>query len=110
MKEFQIQNINYKIGKNALENWHLIDISKKSYLFFHLSSFPSCYVILECADDYYPTLEIIKEVAKLCKDNTKYKNLKDIKVDYTLCDNVEKGEVVGEIFYKINRKVKHVTI
>ena len=110
MKEGKIQNINYKIGQNAVENWKIFDNSKSSYLFFHLSSFPSCYVILECEEEWKYDLSIIKEVAELCKNNTKYKNLRDIKVDYTQCGNIEKGEVVGEIIYKSNKKVNQVKI
>ena len=110
MKEGKIQNINYKIGQNAVENWTIFENSKPSYLFFHLSSFPSCYVILEWEDEYYPDLSVIKEASELCKNNTKYKNLRDIKVDFTQCGNIEKGEVVGEIIYKSNKKVNQVKI
>ena len=53
---------------------------------------------------------IIEQVALNCKLNTKYKNLKNIKVDYTLCDNVEKGEFVGELIYKSNRKVLSIKV
>ena len=110
MKDGKVENINYKIGQNAVENWEIFDNSKKSYLFFHLSSFPSCYVILEWEEEYYPNLSVIKEVAELCKNNTKYKNLRDIKVDFTQCDNIEKGGNVGEIIYKSNKKVNQIKI
>lgn len=108
MKQIIIDNIDCKIGNNKQENWKLLDESRDSNLFFHLSSFPSCYVILEC--DQYPNDKIINECASYCKNNTKYKNLKDVKVDYCLCSNVIKGENVGEIFYKSNRKVKQIKV
>jgi predicted ribosome quality control (RQC) complex YloA/Tae2 family protein len=108
MKELTIGNVKCIVGSNAADNWDILDKSKPYNMFFHLSSFPSCYVILKTDD--YPLENEIKEAALTCKNNTKYKNLKDIKVDYTFCKNVEKGSVVGEIVYKSNRKVKQIKV
>ena len=109
MKQYTINHIIYKIGSNANENWNLLENSKPYHLFFHLSSFPSCYTILEC-DITVPEIDIIKEVAQQCKNHTKYKNIPNIKVDYTLCENVIKGEKIGEVFFKSNKKVKQIKI
>ena len=79
MKDIEIQGIKCKIGSNAIENWELLEKSKENNLFFHLSSFPSCYVILENDTKYFPSMYIIEQVALNCKLNTKYKNLKNIK-------------------------------
>jgi predicted ribosome quality control (RQC) complex YloA/Tae2 family protein len=109
MKTIRItENLQCAIGKNAVENWQLLDDSKPEHIFFHLASFPSCYVILKCDSD--PGVDIIKECAVLCKENTKYKNLKDVKVDYTTCNNVKKGDKVGEVYYSSNRKVNQIKI
>ena len=70
--ENKINNIIFKIGKNSKENWELLN-ENKNYLWFHLSAFPSCYVI--CCDEN-PTSEMIQFGTKLCKQNTKYRNLK----------------------------------
>ena len=110
MKDLEIQGIKCKIGSNAIENWELLEKSKENNLFFHLSSFPSCYVIYECENDNDITLETIKECAMICKNNTKYKNLKNIKVDYTFCKNIIKGDKIGEIIYKSNKKVKKIIL
>ena len=110
MKQLSIDNITYRIGTNAKENWNLLEKSKPTDILFHLSSFPSCYVILENDTKDFPSMYIIEQVALNCKLNTKYKNLKNIKVDYTLCDNVEKGEFVGELIYKSNRKVLSIKV
>ena len=108
MKEIIYNNIKIKVGSNAAENWKILDESTDNNIFLHLKSFPSCYVIIECEE--YPSEETITEAAKICKNNTKYKNIKNVKVDYTICKNVVKGGVVGEIFYKSNRKVDTVCI
>jgi predicted ribosome quality control (RQC) complex YloA/Tae2 family protein len=108
MKEIIYNNTKIKVGSNSGENWKILDESSENNIFLHLKSFPSCYVIIECEED--PPIETITEAAKICKSNTKYKNIKNIKVDYTLCKNVLKGSVTGEIFYKSNRKVSTICI
>jgi predicted ribosome quality control (RQC) complex YloA/Tae2 family protein len=110
MKTYNIQNIICKLGQNSKENWNLLDsyCNEPKFLFFHLSSFPSGYLIIECNE--HPSLSIIKSAADICRNGTKYKKIKNIKVDYTTLDNVKKGCYVGEILYKSNRKVNQIII
>jgi hypothetical protein len=113
MKELFINNIKCKIGNNAEENWKILDEANDNHLFFHLKSFSSCYVILEIEEeieDIFKLNKIIEETALQCKLNTKYKNLKYIKVDYCPVYNVIKGEKVGEVYYKSNKKVKNIIV
>lgn len=106
MKIFQINNITCKLGQSATENWSLLDQAKPEYIFFHLSSFPSGYVILECTEE--PNENILTEAAIICKNGTKYRNLKYLKVDYCRCDNLSKGDIVGMVKFKSMRKVKKI--
>lgn len=108
MKIITIQNFTCRLGKTAKENWELFDNSRPEYLFFHLSSFSSGYLILECEDVSTVNKACLQEAAQLCKQNTKYRNIKHAKVDYTTCDNLTKGDYTGEIIYKKYRKVKHI--
>lgn len=108
MKLYNFENYTCKVGESASENWYLFDNSKDTDYFFHLSSFPSCYVILECENKV--DKKMIHKAASLCKDNTKYKHLKDVKVDYCICGNVKKGNSVGVVVYRSNNKVLHVKI
>lgn len=116
MKELQItskesgQIWNIKVGSNAHENWKLLENAEPHDYFFHLSSFPSCYVILEIRNENSINDDIINQCCALCKENTKFRNLKNIKVDVTLVSNVKKGEKVGEVYYVSNRKVKKVIV
>ncbi len=112
MKEIIVDNINCIIGSSASENWTIFSNSKPHHICFHLSSFPSCYVILETDGQIseYPTIETITKAALICKTNTKYKNVPNIKIDYTFCGNIIKGGKVGEIIYKSKRQVKQVKI
>lgn len=108
MKIFQINNITCKLGQSATENWSLLEQAKPEYIFFHLSSFPSGYVILECIEE--PDETILTEAAIICKNGTKYRNLKNIKVDYCRCDNLNKGNVVGEVKFRSLRKVRNIQL
>ena len=101
------QDIVIKIGKNAPENWGLIDKSHDKFTWLHLNSYPSGHVVIECKN---PSSEIIYTAASLCKENTKYRNLKNVKVVYTLIENLKKGEEVGSVYYKSNRKVNYIII
>lgn len=108
MKTIQIEEFTCFVGQNAKENWCLLDRSNSKDIFFHLSSFPSCYVILRTNNNVDGN--IIKRCAEICKENTKYRAMRGIYVDYTTVSNIEKGNVVGEIIYKSLRKVQKVKI
>jgi len=118
MKSLSLSNYTIKIGQNAHDNWDLLDQAKPYDIFFHLSSFPSCYVILEYNQiedgkiviDHVYEPHILTTCAKLCKENTKYKLLSNIKVSYCKISNVYKGDIPGEVIYKSNRQVKYITI
>lgn len=106
MKILTTVNGVYKLGESAQENWSLLERAQDHYYFFHLTSFPSGYLILEPLVE--PTFDMIQKGALLCKQNTKYRHSKDIKVDYCLCKNVTKGNTIGEAIFKSNRKVKQI--
>ena len=49
MKTYNFNNsISFKVGKNSKENWELLS-ENKNFMWFHLASFPSCFVI--CCDE-----------------------------------------------------------
>lgn len=103
-----LKDLPVRVGKNKYDNWTILSESKEEYTFFHLTSFPSCFLILESVIE--PDSDILIRCAEMCKQHTKYKHLKDIYVDYTRCGNVLKGEKVGEIEYKSNRKVNKIKV
>ena len=96
-----------KIGQSAKENWYLIDNSNQNYIWLHLDSFPSCHIVIE---DENPSNELLLESARLCKENTKYRNLKNLKICYTTISNLIKGNEIGSVSYKSNRKVKYIQL
>jgi predicted ribosome quality control (RQC) complex YloA/Tae2 family protein len=107
MKQFIIDNVVFIRGENANENWSMLDTENGDYYFFHLSSFPSCYVSMRCTK---PTNELLYYGAKLCRDGTKYKNLNNLKVDICKFSNLTKGTKPGEVIFKSKRKIMVIKI
>ena len=101
------EKIIIKIGQNAKENWQLIDESHASWTWVHLKSFPSCHVIIE---DENLSVELITYAGNLCKANTKYKNVPNLKISYCLVSNLQKGAKPGEVHFNSNRKVKELKL
>ena len=106
MKTEEFNDTQIIIGQNAEENWNIINFGC-DFIWLHLNSFPSCHVIIK---DNNPDEEVLNYAAQLCKDNTKFKNLKNVKVCYTKCNNLKKGPDVGSVIYKSKRQVKTVLI
>jgi predicted ribosome quality control (RQC) complex YloA/Tae2 family protein len=106
MKVVYENDIKYIIGENAKDNWNLLDMSDESDYFFHLSSFPSCYVIMESQEE--PTKNMLEYGAFLCKNSGKYKSVGNLKIDYCKCSNLKKGDKVGEVIYIRPRQVNRI--
>ena len=102
-----MNNVTIKLGQNANENQQLWYSANPKHIWIHLSSFPSSHVIIE---DENPDKQLIDFAAKLCKMNSKYKNLKNIKYTVTNCGNLKRGDNLGEVEFKSNRKVKDYPI
>jgi len=114
-KEYLIE-----VGRNAKENWSLIDKSDDDTLWFHVEDKPSCHVFIKlnvCAKlNVYETLnvniphDVIIRGAHLCKLYSKYKNDKKVKIIYTKINNIHKGKDIGSVNIIANKKVNFITI
>lgn len=108
MKSYEIDGYICSVGSNASDNWKILKTAKQNDIFFHLSSYSSCYVILHCNGENVNE-EIIKKCALICKQNSKYRNIY-LYVDYTTCKNVIFGKELGECYYKSNKKVFRIFV
>lgn len=106
MKSITINDIIYKVGQNAQENWDLLNLNE-NFTWLHLKAFPSCHVVIEAEE---LTEEEIYEGAHLCLQNTKYRNLKNIKVNYTSLKNIKRADKIGAVHFISNRKVNTIMI
>jgi predicted ribosome quality control (RQC) complex YloA/Tae2 family protein len=111
-------NIIYKVGKNAQDNFDLIDKAQPNDLWFHLKDEPSCHVIaclknitFNTRDDEMPNFyniefeeldkkqkqQIITQGALVCKQFSKFKNKKNVDFIYTKIKYVHKTETLGSV-------------
>ena len=77
MKFNEFNNVEYYLGENAQDNWNLFDKSKEineNYIWFHLNSFASPYVIMYATMDDIKTMSAsyLNYGANLCLNNTLY--------------------------------------
>ena len=109
MKKETYKNIDFLIGENAQDNWNILDNAKKineKFIWFHLNCFPSCFVIMyNTINDSSFNNELLNYGANLCKQNSKYKYLKDIKVCYTTLDKINKTNKIGEVTIKGKKRI-----
>jgi predicted ribosome quality control (RQC) complex YloA/Tae2 family protein len=112
-------NVVYKIGKDAQNNFELIDAADNNDVWFHLKGVSSCHVIAclkniqyTTRDDELPnfydinfdTLEkkekqqIITQGALLCKQYSKLKSAKNVDIVYAKIEDVHKTDVPGSVF------------
>ena len=81
------------------------------YIWFHLNSFSSGYVIM-CSTvndiDKSQLNDYLYYGAELCKNNTKYRNLKNLKIIYITLKKLFLTDTVGEVI--ISGKNNTITI
>jgi len=125
MKIKELNGIYFYIGRTAKENWLLLDNSKKinqAYIWFHLNSFASPYVIMYATLDELDKLhdyidisnnkitvdEFLQYGAQLCKEYSKYKSYNNLKIMYTPINKLTKTNNIGEV--DVKGKTKLITL
>lgn len=90
-------NIIYKLGKNAQENFQLIDEANEidsGYWWFHLEDHPSGHCLVHTKD---LDKSIIIFAGFLVKSHSKLKNQKKVKIIYLQIKDIRKTKTVGEV-------------
>jgi predicted ribosome quality control (RQC) complex YloA/Tae2 family protein len=95
------------IGKNAQNNWELIDRAQQNDIWFHIENEPSCHVIIESNNNIIPK-NIIYKAALECKKHSKFKKLNNISIIYTPIHNIKKGIDIGSVYIINHKLVKKV--
>jgi predicted ribosome quality control (RQC) complex YloA/Tae2 family protein len=94
------KEINYLIGTNAYDNFHVIDESLDDDLWFHSKEHSSSHVVCLLPNDLELNVRekqlLIKKGAELCVFNTKKLTLLyKIPVIYTEIKNIKKTKIAG---------------
>jgi len=94
-------NIVYRLGRNAQENFNLIDDAESEDIWFHLDDLPSGHCILKKPKDSILTNEMKLFAGSLIKKYSKAKNNKNTKIIFTEVKNVVKTKNLGEVRLKV---------
>ena len=102
--------ITYYIGKNAKDNFCVIDIGGPDDIWFHAKEISSCHVVAKIPDlcelNKKELHTIIKKGALICKQNTsKLINSTGVEIIYTSVKNITKTNIDGCV---ITDKIKTI--
>lgn len=100
------QEIEYRIGTSAQDNFDVIDSAQSEDLWFHVKGQSSCHVVAVISA-YPPKTftkkelhSIVKKGALLCKQNSRYKSEPSVEIDYTHIEHVQKTKVAGTVILR----------
>lgn len=90
------------VGKNASDNWKLIDEAKQHDIWLHLGgNYSSPHVVVSPKKKMKIHKSAINFGAFLCKEYSKYKEHKDIPIVYAFVRNIHKNtKKVGSVYVK----------
>jgi len=106
------QPIQFSIGKNAQDNFDIIDSAKPNDIWFHLFNAASCHIIASLPENITKKelKYIIKQGAVLCKNHSKMASSKHVFVIYTPIENVIKSKPVGTVEFTDYSKTNIIEI
>ena len=68
------------IGKNAKDNWNLLETANGNDIWLHLNNFPSPYVLITCKENYKLKSKDIRLAGRLCREHSKEKKTRNIEI------------------------------
>ena len=101
-------SVDYVVGKNAEENFEIIDDAEDYHIWFHIKGHPSSHVIAKLEHDLKKKdlRYIIKQGAILCKQYSKLASNKNVDVNYTTIKNITKTNIPGGVIIKNEKTVQ----
>ena len=98
MMEWIKDNITYRLGRSASENFRLLDDADPDDWWFHLEGHPSGHLIVE-STEITPAMAAL--AATLVREHSNLKDsVKKVKVIYTRVRNVTKTKVPGRVLIR----------
>ena len=100
-------DVEYVIGKNAEDNFDIIDDAEDHHIWFHVNDHSSSHVIakLDAELSKKDFRYIIKQGAVLCKQHSKLKSNKNVEIIYTIIGNITKTDIPGRVITSNEKKV-----
>jgi predicted ribosome quality control (RQC) complex YloA/Tae2 family protein len=100
-------DVEYVIGKNAEENFEIIDDAESHHIWFHVKGHSSSHVIakLDVELNKKDFRYIIKQGAVLCKQHSKLKSSKNVEIIYTIIGNITKTDIPGTVITSCEKSI-----
>ena len=100
-------DVEYVIGKNADENFDIIDDAEDHHIWFHVNGHSSSHVIAKLDSELNKKdfRYIIKQGAILCKQYSKLKSSKNVEIIYTIIGNITKTNIPGSVITSNEKKI-----
>jgi len=105
MKQFTINEFEFKVGNNVTENDKLLDDANQNDIWFHLVNHPSPHGIL-FVKELVPNSNTIFQCAAYIKEYSKLKNLKNVKIIYTQRKFIKKTKTIGTVIVSKKNIIK----
>lgn len=105
MLEIVDSNIKYKLGRNARENFELIDEAQEldpEYWWFHISEHPSGHCLVHSKT---MTKDMVLLAGNLVKSYSKLKDQKRVKIIYTQVKYIEKTKTMGQVLVNQSNEI-----
>ena len=101
--------VEYIIGRNAADNFKIIDDAEDYHMWFHIEGHPSGHVIAVIDENVDKKLmrSIIKQGAVVCKQFSKYASTKSVDIVYAKICDVKKTDIMGQVLVT---GAKYITI
>ena len=102
-KTIKFNNLNleveFVIGKNAKENFDIIDDASGHHIWFHVKDSSSSHVIARLEENLKKKdlRYILKQGAILCKQYSKMASAKNVEIIYSNVCNVTKTNIIGTV-------------
>jgi len=95
-------NMEYVIGKDAQDNFDIIDDAEIYHWWFHIDGQSSGHVIAKTDEDINKKIlrYVIKQGAVLCKQYSRCASMKNVKIVYARIRDVEKTDKIGMVIVK----------
>jgi len=94
------RDVDFIVGKNAADNFDIIDDATSRDIWFHIENEPSGHIVAKMPEielNKKQLRQIITQGAVVCKENSKFKSMKNVKIVFTYVENVVKMDIPGSV-------------
>lgn len=99
--------VEFWIGRNAQDNFDMIDEANVNDMWFHINNQSSGHVIARISDNAEINKKLLNKIiiqgALMCKKHSKYKSQEDLEIVYTRIFDIVKTHVLGQVILRSSK-------